>query len=111
MGISRPSPKGEGLRIREANTRIPLGSTTFSKPFEERLLFISGPVPGDRLFKPVWMSGNVNIASKGVSETEDEATLTQILREARLASARLCAARNPETSAFRGFSDSWGSRG
>jgi len=45
------------------------------------------------LFKPAWMSRDVNIASKGVSKTEDEATLTQIVREARLASVRLYAAR------------------
>lgn len=45
------------------------------------------------LFKPAWMSRDVNIASKGVSKTEDEATLTQIVREARLASIRLYAAR------------------
>ncbi len=45
------------------------------------------------LFKPAWMSRNVNTASKGVSKTEDEATLVRIVREARLASARLYAAR------------------
>ena len=45
------------------------------------------------MFKPAWMSKDVNIASKGVSKTEDEATLVQIVNEARLASARLYAAR------------------
>ena len=33
VGISRPSPEGEGLRIRAANTRIPLGFTTLVAAF------------------------------------------------------------------------------
>ena len=38
----------EALRIRAANTRIPLGSTTFHQPLQQRLFSFPGPFQGDR---------------------------------------------------------------
>jgi len=47
VGISRPSPQGEALRIRAADTRNPRLSARKQQAPRRGALFFSGEVPGD----------------------------------------------------------------